>query len=114
TLRWYHGRGEFAHAFTFDQFPGRAFVHFRVRAVGRLHLSATHLTAACPLVPLIAGMLRLFFAPTHSSSLPFPRNLAMAEDAVFPDAPLTPTERRLWDTLRAQPGRVFSRRELVA
>ena len=38
----------------------------------------------------------------------------MAEDAAFLDAPLTPTERRLWDTLRAQPGRVFSRRELVA
>jgi two-component system, OmpR family, phosphate regulon response regulator PhoB len=27
---------------------------------------------------------------------------------------LTPTERRLWDTLRAEPGRAFSRAELVA
>jgi DNA-binding response OmpR family regulator len=37
----------------------------------------------------------------------------MAEDAALPKAPLTPTERRLWDTLRSRPGRVFSRRELV-
>ena len=27
---------------------------------------------------------------------------------------LTPTERRLWDTLRRHPGRVFTRSELVA
>lgn len=29
-------------------------------------------------------------------------------------ASLTPTESRLWDVLRGQPGRAFSRRELVA
>jgi len=38
----------------------------------------------------------------------------MAENTVFPDGPLTPTERRLWDVLRNRPGKVFSRRELVA
>jgi DNA-binding response OmpR family regulator len=38
----------------------------------------------------------------------------MAEHTIFPDALLTPTERRLWDTLRRRPGQVFSRRELVA
>lgn len=27
---------------------------------------------------------------------------------------LTPSERRLWETLNGQPGRVFSRKELVA
>jgi two-component system phosphate regulon response regulator PhoB len=35
-------------------------------------------------------------------------------DSSFADVPLTPTERRLWETLRAAPGRVFSRKELVA
>ena len=37
-----------------------------------------------------------------------------ADDSAAPEAPLTPTERRLWDTLRNQPGRVFSRNELLA
>ena len=30
-----------------------------------------------------------------------------------PASTLTPTERRLWETLRAHPGRVFSRQELL-
>lgn len=30
------------------------------------------------------------------------------------DVHLTPTERRLWETLRTYPGRVFTRKELVA
>ena len=38
----------------------------------------------------------------------------IADDAALANVPLTPTERRLWDTLRAQPGRVFSRKELLA
>jgi len=35
-------------------------------------------------------------------------------DTSFVDMPLTPTERRLWETLRGEPQRVFSRKELVA
>ena len=36
-----------------------------------------------------------------------PATLAIA------DVHLTPTERRLWDALRGEPGRVFSRAELL-
>jgi DNA-binding response OmpR family regulator len=36
-----------------------------------------------------------------------------AEKAAFADLRLTPTEHRLLETLRGQPGRVFSRKELV-
>jgi DNA-binding response OmpR family regulator len=35
-----------------------------------------------------------------------------APDASSAEVSLTPTERRLWDTLRGAPGRVFSRLEL--
>ena len=33
---------------------------------------------------------------------------------VSTNSSLTPSERRLWETLKSQPGRVFSRKELVA
>ncbi len=31
-----------------------------------------------------------------------------------PEPRLTPTERRLWEALRSQPGRAFTRAELIA
>ena len=37
----------------------------------------------------------------------------VANESPFADLALTPTERRLLDTLRAHPDRVFSRRELI-
>ncbi len=37
-----------------------------------------------------------------------------ADEFALPQLALTPTERRLWDLLRAHPGRVFSRKELIA
>ena len=36
-----------------------------------------------------------------------------AEDSAFIEVALTPTERRLWETLRSRPGHVFSRKELL-
>lgn len=37
-----------------------------------------------------------------------------AEQVPFSESVLTPTERRLWGALRSEPGRVFSRKELIA
>jgi DNA-binding response OmpR family regulator len=103
----------FSHGFTVRQSDRRAFATSDERALHRLHLSAAHLAAACPLVSNIPWMLRQVIAPTHHFSS-FNWNLAMAENTVLPDAPLTPTERRLWDALRNRAGKDFSRRELVA